>query len=320
LSEQIHGNSGISDISVLSGCSKPCDYFLLKNIFMTEKPQTQENKQHHAKHVASNSYELHNSKVFDYTSGQKTRDAISRSLNIEQIRLGLAPSRQCSPLDPSIIVAVYDPPKSGKSLLIRCLVKRFTNQKISSICGPVTLVNAKTQRLSFLEVPSDLNAMSDVSKIADIVLFLVNAENGFEMETFEFLNLLLSHGFPKVIGIITHLDSAGHKKAKPLKERFKKELSTTVKVYKMGNLINKKYEKKSVIGLSRILHQNKLKVLSFREGRGYLIADRVERENNMLYIFGYSRGVGLTVRETFHICGVGDFSLKEVRILDDLCP
>ena len=38
------------------------------------------------------------------------------------------------------------------------------------------------------------------------VLLLVRASFGFEMETFEFLNILQAHGFPKVTGDLTHLD------------------------------------------------------------------------------------------------------------------
>lgn len=48
--------------------------------------------------------------------------------------------------------------------------------------------------------------MTDLSKVADLVLLLIDASYGFEMETFEFLNQLQIHGFPKVIGVMTHLD------------------------------------------------------------------------------------------------------------------
>ena len=48
----------------------------------------------------------------------------------------------------------------------------------------------KMRRLTLLECGSDLNTMLDVAKIADLVLLLVDASFGFEMETFEFLNIL----------------------------------------------------------------------------------------------------------------------------------
>jgi len=44
--------------------------------------------------------------------------------------------------------------------------------------------------VTFVECPSDLNGMIDAAKYADLVLLLIDGSFGFEMETFEFLNLL----------------------------------------------------------------------------------------------------------------------------------
>ena len=84
---------------------------------------------------------------------------------------------------------------------------------------------AKTKRITFMEVPNDINAMADIGKVADLVLLTIDAYFGFEMETFEFLNILQTHGFPRVMGVLTHLDEFKHKKAqsnakKHLKHRF----------------------------------------------------------------------------------------------------
>lgn len=49
-----------------------------------------------------------------------------------------------TPLEPPpIIVAVVGPPKVGKSLLIRCLIKTFTRQPLNNIKGPITIVSGK---------------------------------------------------------------------------------------------------------------------------------------------------------------------------------
>ena len=66
------------------------------------------------------------------------------------------------------------------------------------IKGPLTLVAGKKRRLTFIECANDLNSMCDLAKTADLVLLLVDAAFGFEMETFEFLNIAQTHGFPKV--------------------------------------------------------------------------------------------------------------------------
>ncbi len=98
------------------------------------------------------------------------------------------------------------PPQTGKSTLIRNLVKRFTRQTIHTIAGPITVVANKSHRLTFIECPNDLPSMIDLAKAADIVVLMIDASFGFEMETFEFLNILQTHGFPKVLGVLTHLD------------------------------------------------------------------------------------------------------------------
>lgn len=54
---------------------------------------------------------------------------------------------------------------------------------------------------------------------------LIDASFGFEMETFEFLNICQVHGFPRIMGVLTHLDSFKNNKSlrktkKNLKHRF----------------------------------------------------------------------------------------------------
>lgn len=107
---------------------------------------------------------------------------------------------------PPIIVAVHGPPGVGKSSLIRSLVKHYTLRNLKEVKGPVTVVTSKTRRTTFVEVPNDLSAAVDIAKVADLVLLLIDAAYGFEMETFEFLNVLQAHGFPKIMGVLTHLD------------------------------------------------------------------------------------------------------------------
>lgn len=58
-----------------------------------------------------------------------------------------------------------------------------------------------------MECNNDVNSMVDVAKVADLVLLLIDSSFGFEMETFEFLNVLQAHGFPKVMGTWLELQS-----------------------------------------------------------------------------------------------------------------
>jgi ribosome biogenesis protein BMS1 len=47
-----------------------------------------------------------------------------------------------TPLEPPpVVVALIGPAKVGKSLLMKCLIKNFTRQKLTDIRGPVTVVS-----------------------------------------------------------------------------------------------------------------------------------------------------------------------------------
>jgi ribosome biogenesis protein BMS1 len=104
--------------------------------------------------------------------------------------------------------------------------------------------------------------MTDLAKTADIVLLMIDASYGFEMETFEFLNMLQLHGFPKVMGVLSHLDKFKMNKTlqttkKVLKNRFWTEIYKGAKMFDMSGVINGKYLKHEIKRLS--LHINRVK-------------------------------------------------------------
>lgn len=74
--------------------------------------------------------------------------------------------------------------------MIKSLVKTYTKHNIQNVKGPITVRANKKRRITIIECPNDISGMIDMAKIADIVIILVDASIGFEMETFEFLSLL----------------------------------------------------------------------------------------------------------------------------------
>ena len=70
---------------------------------------------------------------------------------------------------PPYVVVVQGSRSSGKSSLIRSLVKHFTKHKIDEVKGTITLRSTKKQRITIIECPNNIRAMIDLSKIADIV-------------------------------------------------------------------------------------------------------------------------------------------------------
>lgn len=74
--------------------------------------------------------------------------------------------------------------------MVQSLIKKYTKQTLTEVGGPITVVSGKKRRLTFIECPNDISSMIDLGKIADLVLLMVDGSFGFEMETFEFLNVL----------------------------------------------------------------------------------------------------------------------------------
>ena len=146
--------------------------------------------------------ERHNSRAFSVANIVRTQRTIQRNLDRSQKKeyIPQKDRRAADPNDaPPALVVVMGPTGVGKSTLIRSLVKMYTNHTLTTITGPVTVVTGKNKRITLLECPNDPASMLDCAKIADLVLLCVDAKFGFEMETFEFLNILQTHGFPKVM-------------------------------------------------------------------------------------------------------------------------
>lgn len=237
---------------------------------------------------------------------------------------------------PPIIVAVHGPPGVGKSTLIRSLVKHYTLRNLKEVKGPVTVVTSKTRRTTFVEVPNDLSAAVDIAKVADLVLLLVDAAYGFEMETFEFLNVLQAHGFPKIMGVLTHLDllKGKHmkKRIKLLKHRFWTEVHDGAKLFYLKGMRYGRYMKVDVRNLSRYMSLQKFRPLIWRNSHSYVLVDRIldvtppdevarnKKADRTICLYGYVRGPNLKPGAKVHIPGVGDYYMKDVTPMPDPCP
>lgn len=238
---------------------------------------------------------------------------------------------------PPYTILVHGPPGVGKSTLIRCLVKHYTKQDVKDIKGPLTLVSGKQRRLTFIECPQDMSAMIDAAKYADLVLLVIDGDFGFEMETFEFLNMLQVHGFPKVMGVLTHLDTFKDTKAlkktkKTLKHRFWTEIYQGAKLFYLSGIKNGRYLNREILNLARFISVMKFRPLSWRQNHPFMVVDRFEdttspeaiRKNEKcdrdVAVYGYLRGTNWKKGTTAHIAGAGDFRPTDVEAMPDPCP
>jgi ribosome biogenesis protein BMS1 len=280
---------------------------------------------------------INNPKAFGVKSSLRARQSRARKADKEQKRLH-APILDKTPEEPPpMVVLVHGPPGCGKSTVIRSLVKHYARQNISDTKGPISVISGKNRRITLIECPKDLNGMIDASKVADLVLLVIDGNFGFEMETFEFLNLLQVHGFPKVMGVLTHLDLYKNKDRlkkvkKGLKARFWNEIYQGAKLFYFSGLLNGRYPKREVLNLARFISVQKVRPLSWRNQHPYIVADRLEditppeiihsdpKCDRDLCMYGYVRGSNLRIQSRMHIAGAGDYDIGEVSQLPDPCP
>ncbi|XP_021748940.1 ribosome biogenesis protein BMS1 homolog [Chenopodium quinoa] len=278
-----------------------------------------------------------NPKAFAFRSNVKAKRLQSRSTEKEQRKLHIPTIDRNIGDPPPFVVVVHGPPQVGKSLLIKCLVKHYTRHNLPDVRGPITIVSGKQRRLQFVECPNEINAMIDCAKFADLALLLIDGSYGFEMETFEFLNVMQVHGFPKVMGVLTHLDKFKdvkrlRKTKQRLKHRFWTEIYDGAKLFYLSGLIHEKYNKREIHNLARFISVMKFHPLSWRTAHPYVLADRFEdvtppervqldkKCDRNVTVYGYLRGCNLKKGTKVHIAGVGDYNLASITSLADPCP
>ncbi|KPI89475.1 hypothetical protein ABL78_1439 [Leptomonas seymouri] len=238
--------------------------------------------------------------------------------------------------EPPLLVAVVGPPGVGKTTLIRSMVKFYSNRNLSSVRGPITIIAGRSRRITFMECPNTLSSMCDVAKVADLVLLMVDGSYGFEMETFEFLNISQVHGFPKMYGVVSHLDQLKSgkslkKRKKFLRHRFWHEVAAGAKLICLSPMVRGMYRPTDVLNLHRLLICVEPKIQAWRNTHSCVVMDRVEDitdpdvvaadplHSRTVAFYGYARGKPMKPGQLVHIPGLGDFPLAHLSHQADPC-
>jgi ribosome biogenesis protein BMS1 len=157
------------------------------------------------------------------------------------------------------------------------------------------------------------------------------------MDTFEFLSILQIHGFPRLLGVATHMDHIkDNKQKKKLKKelrlRFDIEIPSESKLFFIKGMKNGLYDFRDIHNLTRFISVIIPRALPFKQEHSHMLIDRFEKINNGnsssddsddLFVFGYVRGTNL-VKDLTHkkllLSGLGLVDYEEISEVNDPCP
>ncbi|XP_026457275.1 ribosome biogenesis protein BMS1-like [Papaver somniferum] len=256
-------------------------------------------------------------KVFKTTANSNPEVSAGLHFEADDQKYTVASKVEEEEEQPPYVIVVHGPRKVWKSPLIKSLIEHYTKENHDSLYmqGLVTIISGTQRRLQFVEFPKSVNGMRDAAKYADAVILLVDAYVGFQMETFEFVNVLRVHGVPKVMGVLTSLGMFENvEKQTKTKERltnhFLTEIREGARLFCLSGLEHGMYPKHEIRDLASFLSDMDFHPLTWRAAQPYVL----------YFVWVSLRGCDIKKGAKVHIAGVGDFPLFSVTSLVDPCP
>ncbi|XP_030078042.1 pre-rRNA-processing protein TSR1 homolog [Microcaecilia unicolor] len=180
------------------------------------------------------------------------------------------------------------------------------------------------QRWIFISaIVGDFHALLDLAKVADTLLFLVDAQEGWDSYGDYCLSCLFAQGLPTYALAVQGVHTLSLKK----QNDAKKNLSKTIKKrFPDAKVFSLDTEQEAAVLLRQMATQ-KQHHLAFRDQRTYLLAQKADflpsDETALvgnLKVSGYIRGQTLNVNSLVHIVGHGDFQMSQIDAPADPFP
>jgi pre-rRNA-processing protein TSR1 len=205
-------------------------------------------------------------------------------------------------------------------------------------------MSGRQRRITLFATPRDTNAVLDIAKVADIVVFVLGATaEGDDIDIDEFgthaLTVLKAQGMPAALGMQVGLAGLAPKKAQALRKLgarfFATALGDDCKVIGLDTV------EEAQSFFRWVASDMKLKPLAWRDARPYLLAEQVQFTPNAavaavpaigqfsfapaaapaaasttgtLSVRGYLRGDNpLSADQLLHITGYGDFQIERIE-------
>eukprot|EP01129_Flabellula_baltica_P006023 TRINITY_DN221_c0_g1_i1.p1 TRINITY_DN221_c0_g1~~TRINITY_DN221_c0_g1_i1.p1 ORF type:complete len:744 (+),score=202.91 TRINITY_DN221_c0_g1_i1:52-2283(+) len=171
--------------------------------------------------------------------------------------------------------------------------------------------------LSFFKINNrDILATMDIVKVADVLLFVVDVEEGIDSTGELLMSYIRAQGIPTVMFIMQGLGNIPAKKQRAAQNYVTKECQDLVND---GEVKVLPLEKESDgLQVLRFVSQIKLKDLNWRSSRPYMLVDEVDFQQydnssfGTLKLTGYLRGNKLDPNNLVVIPDYGEFQLESV--------
>ena len=166
----------------------------------------------------------------------------------------------------------------------------------------------------------DVYAALDACKAADYVVFVLSSSVEVEEWGDNLLRILQAQGLPDVVTVVSS-DSTLDAKARPgilksLLSFIQYFVPTQAKIFDL-------HAGSDRLNAVRALSEGKPGEVKWREGRAWILGDKVEWLDGALSVTGIVRGAPLSANRLVHIPNHGDFQISKVNyvtiILQTFC-
>lgn len=198
------------------------------------------------------------------------------------------------------IISIIGPKKSGKTTLIESIGYYFNKNFNQNQKGPFLIHNENKEDFILIESPLDILSISNLTKVSDIIILVIDGFFGLELETFETISFINSNGTPHVFCVLTHLDLYTNwknlkKSKKRIKSRLKKEIGSQTKLFYLSGIsFNQKYILREISNITRYFCLVKIRASLMQTKSSYFLCTRLtviqKNRQEHLFLKGYLRG------------------------------
>lgn len=226
--------------------------------------------------------------------------------------------------DYPVVISIIGPRKTGKTTLIKSIASHFLKNFDEYQCGNLLIFSKIGEPFIFIESPLESLSISNLTKISDIAILVIDCFFGLELETFECISFLNSHGTPRIVCVLTHLDVFTNwktlkKSKKRIKTRLKKELGSHLKIFFMSGIsFNQRYLGREISNITRFFSFKGIRPSFLQTNSSYMICSKLNSHetNGEKYtvVSGFLRGkrVEATDELTPISPGLGKIKLKKL--------